>query len=41
MSRRIEAFSSLPVAGLDQIKLRAELRRIGHMEGATRTAAET
>ncbi len=36
LSRRIEAFASLPVSGLDAIKLRAELSRIGRMEGATR-----
>lgn len=40
LSRRIEAFASLPVSGLDAIKLRAELQRIGRMEGATREATK-
>lgn len=40
LSRRIEAFAALPVASLDSMKLQAELRRLGRLEGATTTAAE-
>jgi arsenate reductase len=38
LSRRIEAFTALPVASLDALKLKDEIRRIGAMEGATRKA---
>ncbi len=33
--RRIEAFAALPLEALDQTALRARLREIGRMEGAT------
>jgi arsenate reductase len=33
--RRIEAFATLPLEALDQTALRARLREIGRMEGAT------
>lgn len=40
LSRRIEAFAALPIASLDALKLKAELGRIGRMDGATGKAAE-
>ncbi|MCC6776016.1 MAG: arsenate reductase ArsC [Hyphomicrobiales bacterium] len=39
LSRRIEAFAALPIASLDAMRLEAELRRIGRLEGATGKAA--
>jgi protein-tyrosine-phosphatase len=42
LSRRIEAFMALPIAAFDQVSLKAKLRDIGRMEGATGKArAET
>ena len=38
LSRRIEAFTALPVESLDALKLGHELRRIGRMDGASRGA---
>jgi protein-tyrosine-phosphatase len=37
--RRIEAFAALPIDSLDRLRLGAELRRIGRMDGATRNAS--
>jgi arsenate reductase len=39
LSRRIEAFASLPIANLDQVRLQAEMHRIGRMDGASRRTA--
>jgi arsenate reductase len=39
LSRRIEAFASLPIANLDQVRLQAEMHRIGLMDGASRRTA--
>lgn len=41
LSRRIEAFASLPVASLDALRLESEMRRIGRMEGASGKAADS
>jgi arsenate reductase len=38
--RRIAAFAALPVAGLDRLRLQAEVRGIGRIEGATRKTIE-
>lgn len=38
LKNRIGAFSSLPIAGLDKLSLRAKLRDIGELEGATTRA---
>jgi arsenate reductase len=38
LSRRIEAFTALPIASLDGIALRSQLCEIGRMEGATAKA---
>jgi len=35
LSRRIEVFTALPIASLDDISLKTKLREIGRMEGAT------
>jgi arsenate reductase len=35
LTRRIELFTSLPIAKLDQMTLRSRLREIGQIEGAT------
>ncbi len=35
LSRRIEIFTALPLTSLDEISLKAKLREIGRMEGAT------
>jgi arsenate reductase len=40
LARRIEAFAALPITSLDSLRLAAEMRRIGHMEGASVKAAE-
>lgn len=40
MSRRIEAFAALPIASLDEIRLRSQMRRIGKLEGGTRKALD-
>jgi arsenate reductase len=40
MRRRVEAFAALPLASLDRLSLRARLREIGRMEGATAPEAE-
>lgn len=40
LSRRIEAFAALPVASLNSLRLQAEMRRIGRIEGATSKAME-
>lgn len=40
LSRRIEAFASLPLESLDPAGLQAEMRRIGHMEDPTPSAGE-
>lgn len=40
LAHRIEAFAALPVASLDIMKLQAELRRLGRLEGATPKASE-
>jgi protein-tyrosine-phosphatase len=40
LHQRISVFASLPIRSLDQISLRARLREIGRMEGATLKAAE-
>lgn len=39
MLRRVEAFAALPVASLDAMRLRAEMRRIGRLEGSTHKAS--
>jgi arsenate reductase len=41
LSRRIEAFAALPLESLDPASLKAEMQRIGRMDGATREASET
>jgi protein-tyrosine-phosphatase len=38
LHRRISVFTALPIASLDQVSLRAKLRDIGRMEGATAKA---
>ena len=35
LSRRIEAFTSLPIRSLDTLSLQGKLRDIGRMQGAT------
>jgi protein-tyrosine-phosphatase len=40
LHQRIAAFASLPLASLDNMTLKARLRAIGHMEGATALAKE-
>ncbi len=35
LSRRIQVFTALPLASLDEISLKAKLREIGRMQGAT------
>lgn len=39
MLRRVEAFAALPVASLDAMRLRAEMQRIGRLEGSTHKAS--
>jgi len=41
MSRRIEAFVSLPVASLDKLLLQSEMRRIGELDGASSKASRS
>lgn len=38
LRRRIEAFTALPVAGLDRLTLSGKLTEIGHLEGASAQA---
>jgi arsenate reductase (thioredoxin) len=38
LRNRITAFIALPIKSLDQLSLRARLREIGEMEGATRVS---
>jgi arsenate reductase len=38
LRNRITAFIALPIKSLDQLSLRARLREIGEMEGATRAS---
>jgi arsenate reductase len=40
LHRRIELFTALPLASLDQISLRSKLREIGRIEGATEKAKQ-
>ncbi|KAB2845868.1 MAG: arsenate reductase ArsC [Hyphomicrobiaceae bacterium] len=40
LARRIEAFAALPIASLDELKLKAEMRHIGRLQGATRKAVD-
>jgi hypothetical protein len=35
LHRRLSAFAALPIRSLDQLTLKAKLREIGWMEGAT------
>ena len=39
LSRRIAAFTALPIAALDRLVLETRLREIGRMAGATAKAA--
>ena len=41
LHRRITTFAALPLAKLDQVALKAKLRDIGRMEGATAKARES
>lgn len=41
LSQRIEAFAALPIESLNALKLAAEMRRIGKLEGASRKAGES
>ena len=41
LNQRIGAFTSLPTQSLDQLSLKARLREIGQMEGATRAPEGT
>jgi arsenate reductase len=40
LSRRIELFAALPIAGLDRLSLQQKLKDIGRSEGATTMARE-
>ncbi|MGC1561325.1 MAG: arsenate reductase ArsC [Bradyrhizobium sp.] len=41
LNQRIGIFTSLPLRSLDRLSLRAKLRDIGEMEGATKTSERT
>ena len=41
LHQRISVFTALPIASLDQVSLKAKLRDIGRMEGATTKARES
>jgi protein-tyrosine-phosphatase len=41
LHRRISVFAALPIASLDRVLLKAKLRDIGRMEGATNKAKES
>jgi arsenate reductase len=40
LSRRVEIFTQLPIAAIDQLTLQSRLREIGRMSGATAKAAK-
>jgi arsenate reductase len=40
LKNRISVFTNLPIEGLDQLSLTAELREIGTLEGATKPRPE-